>query len=66
MKVTSLRMESIAAKGIMAEMGVALLAMAVALVAMAAFDGRKRIQYEIRGYQDLSNSLPMNSLKPTF
>jgi phage-related minor tail protein len=50
-------MESITAKGIMSKMGVALLAMAVALLAMAAFDGRNSIQYEIRGYQDLYNSL---------
>ena len=36
----------------MPEMGVALLAMAV-----EAFDGRNRIQYEIRGYQGLYKRL---------
>ena len=65
MKVTSLRMESITAQGIMEEMAVAQVAMAVALLAIAAFDGRNRIQYEIRSYQDLCSSLPMTPLKPT-
>ena len=45
----------------MSEMGVALLAMAV-----EAFDGRNRIQYEIRGYQGLYNRLPMTPLNHTF
>ena len=45
----------------MPEMGVALLAMAV-----EAFDGRNRIQYEIRGYQGLYKRLAHDSPKPYF